>query len=109
MGVIEVEESNSGYRDCSRSYMDLKENILRIDLNDDLFEIRTPLIKMTKKETLELAYRLGLLNYLLNETISCYNGVSKQGCLCCPACHLRNEGIRQFALQYPSITLTFLS
>lgn len=95
MGVIEVEEANSGYRDCSRSYMDKMQEILRIDLDDPTFEIRTPLVKMTKKQTMEVADRLGLLSYLLQETISCYEGLSGKGCGRCPACKLRNEGIRQ--------------
>ena len=101
MGVIEVEESNCGYRDCSREYMDLKQRILRIDLDDPLFEIRTPLVKMIKRETLELANRLQILDYLLKETITCYEGIRLEGCAQCPACKLRNEGIRQFAKQYP--------
>lgn len=96
MGVIEVEEANSGYRDCSRRYMDLMQEILRIDLDDPSFEIRTPLVKMTKKETMELGDRLGILPYLLQETVSCYEGVRGEGCGRCPACKLRNEGIRQF-------------
>ena len=45
MGVIEVEECNSGYRDCSRTYMDLMEKVLRIDLDDPEFSIKTPLVK----------------------------------------------------------------
>lgn len=96
MGVIEVEESNSGYRDCSRKYMDLKQEILRIDLDDPQFEIRTPLVKMSKKQTLELAEKLGVLDFLLDQTITCYNGIPRQGCETCPACILRNEGLRQF-------------
>lgn len=96
MGVIEVESSNSGYRDCSRSYMDLMEQILRIDLGNPSFQIRTPLVYMTKKETLELASSLNVLDYLLKETISCYEGLPGKGCQKCPACVLRNEGIRQY-------------
>lgn len=96
MGVIEVDSGNSGYRDCSRDYMDKMEAILRIDLNDPLFEIRTPLVKMSKKETLEVAEQLGCLDYLLEETITCYRGIKKRGCEVCPACVLRNEGLRQF-------------
>lgn len=108
MGVIEVEESNSGYRDCSRKYMDLKQEILRIDLADPVFEIRTPLVKLTKKETLVLAYELGILEYLLAETVTCYEGLKHQGCKACPACELRNEGIRQFLHEYPAFKLPYL-
>ena len=100
LGVIEVEEWNSGYRDCSRRYMDLMQQIMRIDLGDSDFEIRTPLVKMTKVETLEVAEQLGVLEYLLEETITCYEGIPREGCRKCPACLLRNEGVEQFALKY---------
>src|SRR5665213_51599 len=46
MGIIGVDGSNSGYRDCSRDYMDLEQHVLRIDLDDPKFEIRTPLVFM---------------------------------------------------------------
>lgn len=107
MGIIEIEESNSGYRDCSRAYMDLKQQIMRIDLDDPRFEIRTPLVHMTKKETLILAQSLGILNYLLEETISCYEGLPRLGCLRCPACKLRNEGINQFRKDFPNVSLSY--
>jgi len=96
MGVLGLEGANSGYRDCSREYIDLKEQILRIDLGNPLFEIRTPLVHMTKRETLELANQLGVLDFLLEETITCYEGIPKQGCKVCPACILRNQGVEEY-------------
>ncbi len=96
MGVIEVEGSHSGYRDCSRDYMDLLQQILRLDLDDPSFLIRTPLVFLSKQETLSLANDLGHLDFLWEETISCYNGLRREGCKTCPACILRNEGLRQF-------------
>lgn len=107
MGVIEVEGSNSGYRDCSRKYIDLLQEILRIDLNNPLFEIRTPLVKMSKKETMEVAYELGVLEFLLNETVTCYEGMLKKGCGVCPSCLLRNEGIESFKREHPDILLPY--
>lgn len=107
MGVIGVEGNVSGYRDCSRSYMDLKQQILRLDLNDPAFEIRTPLVNMTKKETMLLADQLGVLEFLLNETVTCYEGIPKQGCLQCPACTLRNTGIRQFLVEKPGFRMPY--
>lgn len=101
MGIIGVEGNYSGYRDCSRKYVDLKQEILRIDLNNPNFEIRTPVIHMTKKETLELAYSLGILNYLLENTITCYEGIPKEGCKKCPSCKLRKMGIDEFKLSHP--------
>lgn len=107
MGVIEREENHSGYRDCSRAYMDLKQALLRIDLGDPAFEIRTPLVKMSKTETLTLAEELGVLHFLLAETITCYEGIPKEGCRVCPACQLRNAGIQQYARQFPHVPLPY--
>lgn len=107
MGVIEVESANSGYRDCSRAYMDKMQDILRIDLDDPTFEIRTPLVRMTKKETMELGYELGVLDFLLDKTVTCYEGIPHAGCGRCPACKLRNEGIRAFAAEHADFKLPF--
>ena len=107
MGVIEVESANSGYRDCSREYMDLMQILMRIDLDDDAFEIRTPIVKMTKKETMELGSQLGVLDYLLKYTITCYRGIPELGCEDCPACQLRNEGLGQFLDEHPECQLPY--
>lgn len=107
LGVIEVDSANSGYRDCTRAYMDLVQNLLRLDLNDPHFEVRTPVIHMTKKETLILGQELGILEYLLQETITCYEGIAHEGCKVCPACRLRNDGIREFLAEFPDFTLPF--
>lgn len=108
LGIIEVEGSNSGYRDCTRKYMDLMQEILRIDLDDQNFEIRTPLVKMTKKETLEVAYKLGILEFLLLETITCYEGIPYLGCKKCPSCILRNEGLAEFQREHPELVLPYI-
>lgn len=97
VGVLEREEANSGYRDCSRAYMDLQQQVLRIDLAQPLFEIRTPLVAMTKGETLLLAEQLGILEYLLSNTLTCYEGVAGAGCSRCPSCLLKQKGLQEFA------------
>lgn len=107
MGVIEVEEANSGYRDCSRKYMDIIQAALRLDLNDPQFEIKTPLVYMNKKQTLELGYNMGVLHFLIENTLSCYEGVEKQGCGKCPACTLRNEGIREFLVDHEDFEFSY--
>ncbi len=107
MGVMELEEANSGYRDCNRKYMDLHENALRIDLNSPHFQIRTPLIKMTKKETMNAANQLGVLHYLLEETITCYEGIRFWGCRKCPSCLLRNRGLIEFMQENPKFQFPF--
>ena len=67
MGIINVDGNFSGYRDCSREYMDLKQQILRIDLNNPKFEIRTPVVDMTKKETLQVAHQFRYLRLFTQE------------------------------------------
>lgn len=107
MGVIEVDGSHSNYRDCNRTYINLAEQKLRIDLDDPDFEIRTPLIQMSKKETLILANQMGILEYLLRETITCYCEVPLQGCKTCPACLLRNQGIQEFLAENPGFSMPY--
>ncbi len=96
MGVMGLEGANSGYRDCSLVYIKLIENIIRIDIGNLRFNIYTPLINMTKKETMGVADKLGVLPYLLDHTVSCYEGIMKKGCGKCPACKLRNAGIKEY-------------
>ena len=107
MGVMELESANSGYRDCSRAYMDIVQEALRLDFADASFEIRTPLVFMNKKETMELGYKLGVLEYLVENTITCYEGVQKEGCMKCPACKLRNNGLKIFSLEHPEFKFSY--
>jgi 7-cyano-7-deazaguanine synthase len=107
MGVIQEDAKKMGYRDCTREYMDLKQQILRMDLSNPAFEIRTPLVYMTKKETLELSYREGILEFLLQETISCYEGIPLQGCMKCPTCKIRNDAIQAFMKSDPTFSAKF--
>lgn len=107
MGVIEVEEANSGYRDCSRMYMDIIQAALRLDFANSEFSIKTPLVYMTKKQTMELAYQIGKLSYLLENTITCYRGIEKEGCLACPACKLRNTGIKEFMADHSDFIFSY--
>jgi 7-cyano-7-deazaguanine synthase len=107
LGVMELEAANSGYRDCSRDYMDLVQSALRLDFANPQFEIRTPLVSMTKKETMDLGFRLGVLEYFLENTMTCYEGIEKAGCLKCPACKLRNSGLKIFSLEHPEFKYSY--
>lgn len=107
LGVIGVDAANSGYRDCNRAYMDLVQSLLRRDVDDPSFEVRTPVVNMTKKQTLILGLELGILDYLLQETITCYEGIPQQGCQACPACRLRNAGICEFLQEYPDFPIPY--
>jgi 7-cyano-7-deazaguanine synthase len=78
-----------------------------MDFADPTFEIRTPLVKMTKKETMEFGHKLGVLEYLVENTITCYEGVPKEGCMKCPACKLRNAGLKIFSLEHPEFKYSY--
>ena len=109
IGVMELEGAYSGYPDCSRRYIDSVEAVIRQDLQDPLFSIQTPLIRMTKAQTMELGDSLGVLEYLFTHTITCYNGLPLWGCKACPACRLRNEGIAEFCRTHPNKKVPLLN
>ena len=96
LGVMEREGAFSGYPDCYRSYIDAVEAVVRLDLRDPTFSIQTPLIDLSKAQTLGIASRFGALDFLLEHTITCYNGLPGRGCGLCPACRLRRSGEEEF-------------
>ena len=87
----------SGYPDCRDSFI----KSLNVTLNlamDEQFIIHTPLMWMDKAQTWAMADDLGVLDIVRNETMTCYNGIKGDGCGHCPACKLRNEGLRKYLL-----------
>jgi 7-cyano-7-deazaguanine synthase len=60
------------------------------------FEVITPLMWIDKKQTWEMADKLGVFDIVRNETLTCYNGVMGDGCGECPACKLRRHGLEEY-------------
>ncbi|WP_205623387.1 7-cyano-7-deazaguanine synthase QueC [Desulfosporosinus sp. HMP52] len=92
-GVCETDFS--GYPDCR----DIFIKSLNVTLNlamDYSFVIDTPLMWIDKAETWELADQLGHLEYVQKNTLTCYNGIMGEGCGECPACMLRNAGLKKY-------------
>ncbi|NLY81027.1 MAG: 7-cyano-7-deazaguanine synthase QueC [Lysinibacillus sp.] len=92
-GVCETDFS--GYPDCR----DIFVKSLNVTLNlsmDDTFVIHTPLMWLNKAETWELSDKLGVLEFVRNKTLTCYNGIIADGCGECPACKLRNNGLNEY-------------
>ncbi|WP_410070243.1 7-cyano-7-deazaguanine synthase, partial [Anaerostipes sp.] len=56
----------------------------------------TPLMWIDKKQTWEMADKLGVFDIVRNETLTCYNGVMGDGCGECPACKLRRHGLEEY-------------
>lgn len=85
----------SGYPDCRAGFIRAQTRMMRLAMEWP-FRIVTPFMNMTKSEEWALAARLGILELIKNETVTCYNGVPGPGCGKCPACRLRARGLREF-------------
>lgn len=83
----------SGYPDCRRTFVDSTEKMLTEAMPSSIGPIRitTPLMWMTKAETVHLARRLPGCWEALARSITCYNG-ERPGCGKCAACDLRSRG-----------------
>ena len=91
----------SGYPDCRRETIDALEKALSLGLGRRI-AIHTPLMHLTKKETVELADRLGAMPALAL-THTCYNG-ERPPCGTCAACQLRAKGFAEAGIADPLIT-----
>ncbi|MFC7677990.1 7-cyano-7-deazaguanine synthase QueC [Paenibacillus sp. GCM10028914] len=92
-GVCETDFS--GYPDCRDSFI----KSLNVTLNlamDYPFVIHTPLMWLDKAETWEMADQMGALDYVRQNTLTCYNGIKGDGCGECPACQLRKAGLDKY-------------
>lgn len=100
LGATEVhigvsEADFSGYPDCRAAFVRAQGRAIRLALD---FPVRViaPFMHKTKAEEWALAERLGILDVIKNETVTCYNGIPGDGCGGCPACRLRASGYREF-------------
>lgn len=92
-GVCETDFS--GYPDCRDVFI----KSLNVTLNlamDFNFVVHTPLMWLDKSQTWALADKLGKLEYVRKNTLTCYNGVKGDGCGECPACLLRRRGLEKY-------------
>jgi 7-cyano-7-deazaguanine synthase len=85
----------SGYPDCRDIFIKSLNTTLSLAM-DYQFVVETPLMWLDKSETWKMAYDLGVLDIVKNETLTCYNGVIGNGCGECPACKLRKNGYVEF-------------
>ncbi len=92
IGVCETDFS--GYPDCRDVFIKSMNVTLNLAM-DYAFDIRTPLMYLTKEETWALADELGAFDYIRQHTHTCYEGV-EGGCGHCPSCVLRERGLRTY-------------
>lgn len=92
-GVCETDFS--GYPDCRDVFIKSLNVTMNLAMDED-FVIHTPLMWLDKKETWALADQLGQLDYIRNNTLTCYEGIIADGCGECPSCKLRNAGLAAY-------------
>lgn len=82
----------SGYPDCRDEFIKSAEKTINLAMETNL-EIRTPLMWLTKAETILKMKELGKLDWY-KETHTCYEGL-RPACGTCPACLLRLKGFHE--------------
>jgi len=100
LGATEIytgvsEADFSGYPDCRATFIRAEEKAIRLAL-DYPIRIVTPFMHATKADEWALAAKLGIFDIIRNETVTCYNGLPGDGCGKCPACKLRNRGLKEY-------------
>ncbi len=98
VGVCETDFS--GYPDCRDVFVKSMNVTLNLAMAYD-FNIRTPLMYLTKKQTWALADQLGAFEYIREHTHTCYTGVV-DGCHECPSCVLREKGLNEYLAERDS-------
>ncbi len=91
----------SGYPDCRIPFVESLERALNLGSESDI-RFLYPLIHLSKAETFKMAEEEGVLEIVLRETHTCYNGDRSHfhewgyGCDNCPACELRKKGWEEY-------------
>lgn len=91
------EEDFNNYPDCRRVFITAFQDALNIGYDTNI-KVHTPLMRLTKGQTFELADMMGVLSNVIEDSHTCYNGVRDKefpwgkGCGTCHACELRAKG-----------------
>lgn len=88
----------SGYPDCREETMNSLQTAIQRGMESEV-QIHTPLMHLSKKETVELAQELAALPAMAM-THTCYNG-QRPPCGHCAACELRAKGFAEAGVADP--------
>lgn len=91
----------SGYPDCRKAFISAQQKAMRLAMEWP-FTIKTPFMHVSKKKEWEIADKLGILDLVMNETVTCYRGIPGKGCRKCPACRLRNQALDEYLKTRPA-------
>lgn len=102
IGVSSVDYS--GYPDCRKEYIEAYERMANLATKRGVegrpIQIVTPLINLTKAQTIQLGHSLKV-NYAL--TVSCYQANENgQACGVCDSCRLRKKGFQEAGVSDPT-------
>ena len=92
----------SGYPDCREQTLQSLQETLRLGMESRI-EIHTPLMHLSKAQTVALAGELGALDAMAL-THTCYNG-KRPPCGECPACELRAKGFAEAGVDDPLLSV----
>lgn len=104
-GVCETDFS--GYPDCRYAFIQQMKNALNMGMASDL-KIVTPLMWLNKAETWAMAAKYDALDYVIENTLTCYNGIQGKGCQDCPACDLRTKGLDEYQKHQAEVMQSYL-
>lgn len=99
-GVCETDFS--GYPDCRSDFIAAAQHSIQLATTRPII-IKTPLMHLTKADTIKLMDQMGYLNWYAH-THTCYNG-SVPPCGQCPACQLRQNGFDEANYQDPLLSV----
>jgi len=85
----------SGYPDCRNEFIRALNQTLNLSM-DFGYHLHTPLMWLDKSEIWKMADELGVFEIVRDQTITCYHGISGNGCGTCPSCKLRNRGLLKY-------------
>lgn len=105
VGVSEADFS--GYPDCTSSFIEKMQTALNEGLDNNI-KIKAPLMESTKKDVWHRAHEMNRVEFIRDETITCYEGIKGTGCQECPACELRSAGYENFVMQNHEINKQYL-
>jgi len=93
----------SGYPDCREVFIEAMQQAITLAMPSECgpFQVHTPLMRMTKAETVRMAKAIPGVWEALAHSITCYQGV-KGGCGTCPACTLRIKGFADAGFADPA-------
>lgn len=103
LGISEIitgvcQTDYSGYPDCREAFIKSAEQTISLALDQEM-RIHTPLMHLTKAQTVKMMQDLGQID-LLKHSHTCYEG-KRPACGHCPACKLRLKGFKEAGITDP--------